>query len=361
MDAAADAGRDDPADDLPDPATDPEGIDVAAVTRWYLEQLPSTSAPLRFERLAGGHSNLTYRVTDAAGTVTVLRRPPLGELLPSAHDMGREYRVIAALADTPVPVAPALGFCDDLAVLDARFYVMGFVDGRVLHAEEDAVSFLDEARRHRCGLSLVEVLAALHAVDVEAVGLGGLGKPGDYVARQMKRWYGQYQASRGATPLVDRLHDQLAARIPAQQRSSVVHGDYRLGNCITTADGEIAAVLDWEISTLGDPLADLGYLIAMWVESPDELQTTATSPSSAPGFASRRELVEHYGRSSTLDLGELPFYVAFSFWKIACINQGVWARYDAGQKSAEGVDVDAIRASVDALADLAAAALEGDL
>jgi aminoglycoside phosphotransferase (APT) family kinase protein len=176
------------------------------------------------------------------------------------------------------------------------------------------------------------------------------------VARQMKRWYGQYQQSRGATPLIDRLHDDLMAHLPTQQRVSVVHGDYRLGNCITTSDGTVAAVLDWEISTLGDPLADVGYLLATWSEPGDQFATISTSPSKAPGFSSRADLAAHYAARSDLDCSAIPFYAAFSYWKLACINQGVWARYDAGQKSTEGVDVDAIRSSVDQLAQQAAEA-----
>jgi aminoglycoside phosphotransferase (APT) family kinase protein len=334
-----------------------EGIDLDGVTAWYRANLAPTEPPLHFERLPGGHSNFTYRVTDAAGRTTVLRRPPLGELLPSAHDMSREHRAISALGPTPVPVPPALGFCDVPAVTGAPFYVMGFVEGRVLHAEEDALDALGEPQRRRAGESLAEVAAALHAVDVEAVGLSSLGRPDNYVARQMKRWYGQYQASRGATALIDRLHDDLADRVPAEQRVSVVHGDYRLGNCITSPSGEVAAVLDWEICTLGDPLADVGYLLATWAEPGDTFATISTSPSSAPGFPSRAEMLAHYAARTDLDTGAMPFYLAFSYWKLACINQGVWARYDAGQKSSEGVDVGAIRESVDRLAELSAAAL----
>jgi aminoglycoside phosphotransferase (APT) family kinase protein len=335
---------------------DLEGIDRDGVTRWYEANLPPSRGPLTLERLAGGHSNLTYRVTDAAGRVSVLRRPPLGELLPSAHDMSREHRIISALHPVGIPVAPTLGFCADPAVTGAPFYVMGFVAGAVLHEEADVEASLGEPQRRRAGESMAEVAAALHAVDVHAVGLADLGRHDGYVGRQMKRWYGQYRQSGGATPLIDRLHDQMTARLPAQQRVSVVHGDYRLGNCIVAPDGSVAAVLDWEISTLGDPLADLGYLLASWSEPGEEFTTISTSPSKAPGFPSRAELQAHYAARSDLDCSAMPFYLAFSYWKLACINQGVWARYHAGQKSTEGVDVDAIRSSVDQLAEQAAEA-----
>jgi aminoglycoside phosphotransferase (APT) family kinase protein len=339
--------------------TDNPGIDLAAVTRWYEAHVPGCTPPLRLDRLPGGHSNLTYRVTDAAGAVTVLRRPPEGELLPSAHDMMREYRAISALGPAGVPVPPAIGCCDDPSVTGARFYVMGFVEGRVLHTEDDVAGFLEPPSRRRAGESLVEVALALHAVDVDAVGLGDLGRRDGYVARQMKRWYGQYQASGGSVALVDELHTRLAALLPDQQRVSVVHGDYRLGNCISGADGEVRAVLDWEICTLGDPLADIGYLLATWAEPGDAFSTTATSPSSAPGFLSRDEMLAHYRARTDLDTSAMDVYLAFSHWKVACINQGVWSRYAAGQKASDDVDVDAIAASVPQLAERARAALDG--
>ena len=217
-----------------------------------------------------------------------------------------------------------------------------------------------EPQRRRAGESLVDTLAALHAVDPDAVGLGDLGKKTDYVGRQLRRWYGQYQQSRGIDPRVTAVHDHLVSNTPAQQRASVVHGDFRLGNCITDDDGSVAAVLDWEICTLGDPLADLGYLLATWAE-PDEPNAsfaTITSPSVAPGFPNRTEMAERYDDASDLDCSMVQTYVAFSFWKLACINQGVWDRYDQGQKSAAGVDVEAIRESVDTLAQRAVDALD---
>jgi aminoglycoside phosphotransferase (APT) family kinase protein len=335
----------------------PEGIDLPAVTRWYEAHVPGACGPLGLERLPGGHSNLTYLVTDGAGARTVLRRPPTGELLPSAHDMGREHTVIAALGPVGIPVPAAIAMCADPGVTGAPFYVMSYVEGRVLHEATDVNAWLDGAGRRRAGESLVEVAAALHRVDVEAVGLGDLGRHDGYVGRQMRRWYGQYQQSRGSTPLIDEVHDRLQDRLPPQQRVSVVHGDYRLGNCISAADGSVAAVLDWEISTLGDPLADLGYALATWAEPGDEVRTISTSPSDLPGFASRAELAAHYRARSDLDTSGLDFYLAFSYWKLACINQGVWARYDSGQMAADGVDVDGILRAVGGLAERAADSL----
>lgn len=341
-----------------DHGTGPEGLQVSGIETWYQANVAPTTLPLRFQRLAGGHSNLTYRVTDAAGRVTVLRRPPAGELLASAHDMSREYRAISALGPTSVPVPRAVAFCEDPSVTGAWFYVMGFVDGAVLHDDDDVQRWLPTAAlRRRTGESIVEVAAALHRADIDTIGLGDLGKREDYVARQLKRWYRQYQDSGGTTELIDGLHDHFVTHTPRQQHASLVHGDYRLGNCISAADGTIAAVLDWEICTLGDPLADLGYLLAMWAEPGETFRTTATCPTSLAGFPTRAELISHYGQYSDLDLSHISTYVAFSYWKVACINQGVWARYAAGQKAAEGVDVDAIGQSVPRLAELAAAAL----
>ena len=330
-----------------------QGLDVNAITTWYREQVSGSNPPLSFELLLGGHSNLTYRVTDANGAITVLRRPPLGELLPSAHDKGREHRVISALGPTAVPVAPALAHCEDSSVTGAPFYVMGFVAGAVLHDDADVLASLDEGARGRCGAALVEALAELHSLEVFDVGLADLGKHDGYVGRQLKRWYAQYQQSRGATPAIDRLYDALLANVASQQRVCVVHGDYRLGNCIVSPQGEILAILDWEICTLGDPLADLGYALATWSEPDDGYTTIATSPSALAGFARRSDLLAAYGAKSPLDLSRMAFYLAFSYWKVACINQGVWARYDQNQKSSEGVDIEAIRVSVDILGERA--------
>ncbi|MCP3855809.1 MAG: phosphotransferase family protein [Actinomycetia bacterium] len=335
-----------------------QGIDVPGVTAWYTANIDGALAPLSFEKLPGGHSNFTYRVTDGAGAVTVLRRPPEGELLPSAHDMGREFRVIDALGPTPVPVAPTYGFAEDESVTGAKFYVMGYVEGEVLHDDEIAAEVTAESDRHLIGIDLAETLAKLHAVDIDAVGLGDLGKHENYVARQMRRWYGQYQASEGSVAAIDDLHDRLQARLPAQQGTAIVHGDYRLGNTMTGADGTVAAILDWEICTLGDPLADLGYLLSTWAE-PGEASTRLIGyPSLLPGFPTRGEMIDAYSALSDLDLGEIEYYIAFSHWKLACINQGVWYRYDQGQKSTVGVDVEGIRESIEQLAGMAVEAFD---
>ncbi len=335
-----------------------QGIDEVAVTAWYQANIEGATGPLSFEKLPGGHSNLTYRVTDGTGNITVLRRPPEGELLPSAHDMWREFRVIDALGPTPVPVAPTYGYTEDLSVTGAKFYVMGYVEGDVLHDDEIAAEVTAESGRHRIGIDLVETLAKLHAVDPDDVGLADLGKREDYVARQMKRWYGQYQASEGAVAAIDELHERLQARLPGQQRASIVHGDYRLGNTMTAADGTVAAILDWEICTLGDPLADLGYLLSTWAEPGEPSTRLIGYPSLLPGFPTRQEMIDAYAAMSDLDLSGIQYYIAFSHWKLACINQGVWYRYDQGQKSTVGVDLEGVRESIEQLAGMAVEAFD---
>jgi aminoglycoside phosphotransferase (APT) family kinase protein len=332
-----------------------QGINLEEVTRWFAEHVAGTKAPLSFALIAGGHSNLTFKVTDAAGGEYVLRRPPLSHVLASAHDMGREHKIISALWPTPVPVPQALGFCADPEVNGAPFYVMRFVPGVVMHDATIARRELGEPARRAAGESFVDVLSDLHAVDVDAVGLGDLAKKEDYIARQLKRWYGQYQQSKTAErPAVDRVHDTLKARIPPQGRASVVHGDYRLGNCIADAQtGEIRAVLDWEICTLGDPLADVGYVLATWTQSTDPLAGTPGAPSLAPGFPSREEILERYRKRSGRDLSNINYYVAFSQWKSVCIIEGVYSRYLGGALGKTDVDLDVFRTRIDTFVDLA--------
>jgi aminoglycoside phosphotransferase (APT) family kinase protein len=314
------------------PTVEVDGIDAAGVGAWFAEHAPAARPPLTYERIAGGHSNLTYRVTDAAGSEWALRRPPLGKTLSSAHDMAREHRVVAALGGTPVPVAPTVGLCEDESVNGAPFYVMDFVRGPVLRGVSEAqASFPDEAERHAIGMRVADTLAQVHAVDPDAVGLGDLGRKEDYVARQLRRWYGQWEKSKTRElASIDRVHDRLAARIPAQEGASIVHGDYRLDNMILTDSGEVAAVVDWELCTLGDPLADVGTLMAYWPER-DAADIAIGMPANlAPGFPTREELATRYAEASGRDLADLDFYTALGYWKLAIILEGVYARYAAG-------------------------------
>jgi aminoglycoside phosphotransferase (APT) family kinase protein len=315
-----------------------DGIDAAGVAGWFAHHVPAAAQPLTYERIAGGHSNLTYRVSDTAGHEWALRRPPLGKTLSSAHDMAREHRVVAALGGTGVPVAPVVGLCEDESVNGAPFYVMEFVRGPVLRGTSEAeTAFPDEGDRAAIGLRVADTLARIHSVDPDAVGLGDLGRKEDYVARQLRRWYGQWEKSKTRElPAIDRVHEGLAARIPAQEGASVVHGDYRLDNMILTDSGEVAAVVDWELCTLGDPLADVGTLMAYWPERGQEEIALGLPAVLAPGFPTRDEVAARYAEASGRDLGELDFFTALGYWKLAIILEGVYARYSAGGYGKEG-------------------------
>lgn len=318
-----------------------EGVDIERVTAWMGERLATLRPPLEFHLIAGGHSNLTYKVTDRSGGHWVLRRPPLGQVLATAHDMGREHRIIAALAQTEVPVAPAVGLCTDEGVNGAPFYVMDFVEGTVVR-DEAAAAALSVRQRRAASESLVDVLASIHSVDVEAVGLGDLGRHDGYIERQLRRWYRQYQGSKGQMPTmdfpaVDEVHDRLMAAIPTQQEVAIVHGDYRLDNCMLDDAGRVAAVLDWEICTLGDPLADVGLLSVYWTDPGDSAALPQASPTALEGFLRRDEVLARYAEVSGRDLSDIAFYQCFGWWKLTCIIAGVYARYAGG---AMGTDVD---------------------
>jgi aminoglycoside phosphotransferase (APT) family kinase protein len=330
------AAMGDEATGMPDGAASaPEGIDGAGVEAWFERNVEGVVLPLSFERIAGGHSNLTYRVTDASGRRWALRRPPLGKRLGSAHDMAREHKVVSALGPTPVPVAPVVGLCEDDAVNGAPFYVMEFVEGPILRGLAEADAFPDEADRRAIGERVADTLVAIHAVDPDAAGLGDLGRKEDYVARQLRRWQGQWEKSKTRElPAIDAVHERLAARIPEQGPATIVHGDYRLDNMILTPAGEVAAVVDWELCTLGDPLADVGLLMVYWPERGEEGEEPIAlgQPANlAPGFPTRAELRDRYAERSGRDLSQLDFFVALGYWKLAIILEGVYARYAAGQ------------------------------
>jgi aminoglycoside phosphotransferase (APT) family kinase protein len=336
------------------------GINVEPVTRWLCANVAGAQSPFTFDVIAGGHSNLTYRVVGSDGSTFVLRRPPLGHRLASAHDMGREHRIIAGLQSSDVPVAPALGLCTDESVNDAPFYVMGFVDGHVVRDRDVAEAALAPAERRRAGESLVDTMAAIHAVDLEACGLDDLGKHEGYIARQLKRWYGQWNDQKTRdVPAIDHAHDALSRRIPDQGPATLVHGDYRLDNCIVGDDGSVRAVLDWEICTLGDPLADLGLLQVYWTGPGDEPSAWGGSATTADGFLDRQDLTDRYAAASGRDLSQLPFYVSFAYWKLACILQGVYYRYLGGALgSRDPAELDPFVAQIDGAAARAAECLE---
>lgn len=339
-------------------AGDDPAIDHANVTAWFEAQIDDVTPPLTFHRIPGGNSNITIRVVDAEQRRYVLRRPPVSEVLSTAHDMAREYRIVTALAESDVPVPPALGLCEDVEVNGAPFYVMSFVDGHVLATPQDVEEHLDAEARRRIADSLIDVLAELHAIRPADVGLGDLGRTHGYVQRQLRRWsrqLEQYDSPRRAR--LQRVHDDLAARVPEQVGASVVHGDYRLGNCLVSPDGEVVSVLDWELCTLGDPLADVGYLLLDWDSADSVDPVSSASPTRAEGFPDREHAADRYARRSGRDLADLDFYVAFSAWRKSCIIEGVYWRYLAGAVGAVPDNVEEFPPRVIRYLDAADAAL----
>jgi len=338
------------------------GYDVEAVEAWIAGHVPGLAPPLAWTRLEGGHSNLTCLLEDPQGRKAVIRRPPLGELLPKAHDMGREWAIISALGPTAVPVPRALGFCEDPAVTGAHFYVMGFVDGHPLYVAEDTRRWLPQANRERFAHSFFDVLADLHSIDPDAVGLGGLGKKEGYVERQLKTWYRSWNASiddaRFDDPRAHALQKYLLDNVPEQGPARIVHGDYGTHNCLVGADGTVAAVVDWEISTLGDPLADLAYALNQWSEPGDPIPFRDDAPTALPGFPGRDLLARRYAARTGRDLSRLDYYVGFNRWKSAAIVHGVYARYLAGKKSTVGVDLDGLLRRIENFLLLAEQAVE---
>ncbi|MEZ0093225.1 phosphotransferase family protein [Streptacidiphilus sp. EB129] len=286
--------------------------------------------------ISGGKSNLTYTLRDDRRR-WVLRRPPLGHVLATAHDMAREYRVIEALSGTAVPVPGVHLLCTDPEVLGAPFYLMDEVAGTVYRTAEDSAG-LGPERATALSLRLIDVLADLHAIDPEAVGLGDFGRADGYLQRQVSRWFRQFEASRSRDiPGMDELQRRLGAHVPASQRATVVHGDYRLDNTVVAADDTIAAVLDWEMATLGDPLADVGLMKVYWDISGDMPgNPVAQAVNPAAGFPGMDVLAQRYADRTGLDLGPLPWYTAFAGYKLAVIAEGIHYRYTQGKTVGEG-------------------------
>ncbi len=330
----------------------PPGIDLVRIRRHLAAVLDAPpTGPLSASVIAGGRSNVTYRVTD--GTTTwVVRRPPLGGVLATAHDVAREARVMYALADTDVPVPPVLHLCEDSGVIGAPFVVMGYVDGVVLRSAEQMAHYRPDQLRQASTL-LVDTLLALHRVDPDAVGLARFGKPEGFLERNLRRWATQWRDSRTRDlPVVDRIVDVLAADVPPAQRVSIVHGDYRLDNVMYARDlDQVAAVVDWELSTIGDPLADVGLLLT-YVEVADKVLGT----SAAEGLLDAPQTLAAYAAGTDLDLSRIDWYTAFGVFKLAVILEGVHARYLAGATVGEGFE--SMGAFVPMLAERAAGLLK---
>jgi aminoglycoside phosphotransferase (APT) family kinase protein len=320
------------------------GIDAESVAKYFAAHVEGGDAPLAFSFLSGGRSNLTYRI-DGGGRSWVLRRPPLGHVLPTAHDMAREHRVLTALRDTGLPVPRTRALCTDESVNGAPFYVMDFAPGLVIEEEMPAGYATTPAERRRIGAALMRTLAKLHAVDWRAVGLEGFGRPDGYLARQVRRWSEQWERSKaGGVPQIRELIRRLEAALPETPEATLVHGDWRLGNvALDPADpGRVVAIFDWEMATLGDPLADVGYTLVYWGEAGDAPGSRGpgryASITTAPGFHTRAELVEEYSRASGRDVASVDFYEVLALYKLAVISEGAYARWRAGLTAGEGFE-----------------------
>lgn len=329
----------------PSPSDEIIGYQVDAVQEWVSARVSRLVAPFVWTRLEGGHSNLTYRIDSADGGLSaVIRRPPLGELLPKAHDMSREWACISALWPTPVPVAEPLAFCEDPTVTGAHFYVMGLVKAKALYTGEDVEEWLEPGARQTMAESWIDTLAELHALDPDEIGIGDLGRKEDYVLRQLRTWYRSWNASIEAAgidrPEIHAMHDRLVEMVPDQGRAALCHGDYGTHNVMVTPQGRVGAVVDWELGTLGDPLADFAYSLNSWLQPGDPILDNVDAPTLAPGFPDRQELTDRYGQRTGRDLSRLDYYLAFNRFKTACILHGVFARYRNGQKAIDPEDLE---------------------
>ena len=314
------------------PVAEKDRLDEAALARWMAGNVADYAGPLTLTKFKGGQSNPTYRI-DTPARSYVLRRQPFGDLLPSAHAVDREYRVIAALHPTGFPVPAPFGLCEDASVIGAKFYVMGLAEGRNLWNGALPAASPDE--RRAIYNAMTDTLARLHAVRPADVGLADYGKPGDYCVRQMARWTKQYRlAETGPLPAMDRLIDWLSATIPPQVGSGIVHGDYRLDNMIFAAnEPRVIAVLDWELSTLGDPIADFSYYLMNWVMPPDGRAGIAGLDWAALGIPAMEEVRERYEAASGLIIPALEWYLAFNLFRLAAIIQGIKKRMLDGNAS----------------------------
>lgn len=315
------------------------GLDLSRLADYVEKQRPGLfAATPSGEVIAGGRSNLSYLLDDGERR-WVLRRPPLGHVLATAHDMSREYRVISALAGTDVPVPGVELRCEDAEVIGAPFYLMEWVPGTPMRTSADA-QWLGEDQRHRVGMELVEVLARLHTVDPEAVGLGDFGKPEGFLARQVRRWGKQLDASRSRDiEGIDELHTWLDRHLPTSSDATIVHGDYRLDNVLVGQDPpRINAVLDWEMATLGDPLTDVGLMHVYWLGNGSHEDPITGGVTALPGFPTWGEIARDYVERTGRSLDKLDWYIAFAYFKLAVVLEGIHYRYEHGETVGSGFD-----------------------
>jgi aminoglycoside phosphotransferase (APT) family kinase protein len=320
----------------------PLGIDATALERWFAAHVPGGSGPLQLTLIAGGHSNLTYRLDDGVGRRFALRRPPLGLVAAGAHDVAREFRILAALRTSTVPIPPVVALCTDMAIMQAPFYLMQWVDGFVPDSPASVEHRLPTAQdRRRAAYELVDALAKLHRLDVDAVGLGTLGPREDYLPRQLERMKRNWEKNcTRELAQTDALHARLVRHCPPQRHTGLVHSDYRLGNVIIASDGRLAAILDWELCALGDVLVDLAFLMTNW-DLPDDPWANiwmAVPPTRAGGFPDREQMIARYALKTGFDVHALHYYRAFCYWRSAILAEGIKRRYETGAMAQQTAD-----------------------
>jgi aminoglycoside phosphotransferase (APT) family kinase protein len=338
----------------PPPRSTPDRELVGATASWLAQNIPGAQPPFRFEPVPGGSSNPTFFVSDRDGASWVLRRPPAHGRLAKAHDMAREFLVLTELSRAGLPVPTPIAFCEAAEVMEVPFYVMERVDGMVLRTREDILQLLDAPSRRRVALELIETLARIHRLEPDAIGLGHLGKRQGYLERQLRRWSIQAAASAVSSgvpqPALADLHARLVKSRPPDVPAAIVHGDFRLGNLVVAVDGGLLAVLDWELCTLGDPLADAAHTLVSWIEYGAPLPD---------GLPRARELATIYLEQWGNRNQDLGYHIAFAAWRFACILAGVHARYLSGAGAGDQVDLEVHLARIAWLADLSTHALEG--
>lgn len=310
------------------------GLDLDRLGAWLSSTVPGAGATLSATLIAGGKSNLTYRVTDGDSS-WIVRRPPVGELLATAHDMSREYRMMSALAPTAVPVPTMYGFCDDTSVLGAPFYVMAEIDGTP-YRQAAELKDLGAERTRLISERLVDTLVAVHSVDPASVGLADFGRPEGFLGRQVGRWHKQFLAARTRDlPVMEQLYQALSQRVPADSAPGIVHGDYRLDNVLFDSGDRPAAVIDWELATIGDSLTDLALMVA-YGRLAASGNGEVSDVSEAPGFLSEQEIIGRYRVGIDRPLGDFGFYLGLAFFKMAGIFEGIHYRYVNGQTVGDG-------------------------
>jgi len=331
------------------------GLNVPALDSWLSREAPGVQPPCRYSLLAGGHSNLTYRVEDAEGNCFALRRPPLGKLAARAHDVAREYRIYKAVGQTDVPVPEAVILCEYDSVIGAPFYLMRFVEGTVVDTPAEVASALPDADSRLLATdNLVDTLADLHRLNVDDIGLGDLGRREDYLARQLARMKGVWDKTKTRElPAIESQYQRLLELQPPQRYTGIVHSDYRLGNVMLDGGGQVVAVLDWELCALGDVVVDLAFLVNSWdgPEDPGPGAWMQDAPTRAGGFPDREALVTRYARRSGFDVSCLDYYRAFCYWRIAIIGEGIKRRYQSGALATD-MDPDFVEARIQCRIDL---------